>query len=346
MLGITTVIFFSCKKESTHSVVNEQMITSVHTWLDKQQNPNKPNRSNNIKTLKTHLNLAAMEEIKYARGSTVVIPIDNEFRTFAKISEGSILNLVVLVNKDGSIRNAHVAIYTAPKDQQVTELAATTFHNIFHTAENVTDGQYRFLSPAGTKEYQLEYKNGRMSSEGRFTTNPKNGGAVQTNGVRVNSISCIDWYLVTTYYSNGVQVNQTSEYLGRTCVGCDNSEYEMLCGADEVSGVGSILEVYEYAKEHFKAWAAEQLNDTATVWAFVTFTTEFNTYFTHMRIGTPSACSNCPSNITYQHTHNSGNISSGLTSASTTVTGGLTYSDNPELSRQINKTKNWAYSDL
>lgn len=156
MLGVSVIVFFSCEKESTQSVVNERMSSLVNTWLVKQQNPNRPNRSKNIQTLMANLNFSELENIKYERGSTIVIPIDNEFRTLAKISDASILNLVLLVNKDGSIRGGHVAVYTATKDHQVTKLPATTFHNILHTAENVTDGQYRFLTPAGTKEYQLE----------------------------------------------------------------------------------------------------------------------------------------------------------------------------------------------
>lgn len=41
---------------------------------------------------------------------------------------------------------------------------------------------------------------------------------------------CTDWYLVTTYYDEYYNIiEQTSEYLGTTCVGCNDNNYETLC---------------------------------------------------------------------------------------------------------------------
>ena len=121
----------------------------------------------------------------------------------------------------------------------------------------------------------------------------------------------------------------------------------MLCGAGEGGGGGgSNSSDYKYAEQKFKSWVADNPTDTTRIYAFVTFTTEFNQYITNMTFGTPSACSKCPSNITYQHGQNTGTLSTSYTSATTTVTGQLTNSDDPGASRLIDKTKNWTISEI
>lgn len=250
----------SCKKDITQSPfsIEDNKVASINAWLTKLQNPKQPNRSNNIEILKTHLKYSAMHEEEDIRGSSLVIPIDDDFRSFAKFSNGSILNLVASLNKDGSIRNVHVVAYTPTKDIHISKLPQNTFHNILHTAKDITDGRYLFMSPAGTKQYELDYNGGALAASREYTTNPGKG-AVTTNGVHTNA-TCIDWYLVTTYYdSNGNIVAQSSDYVGTTCDGCDNISYESLCSTGD--GGGGVSAGYHYAKNYTKTWLVVNLND-------------------------------------------------------------------------------------
>ncbi len=286
LLGVVIVIFFSCKKDLIHSDGNDQKIASITAWLLKQENPNKPNRSKNIETLKAHLIFAAMHEENDLRGSTVVIPIDNTFRLLAKMSDESILNLVALLNKDGSIRNVHVAVYVPSKNKHVSELPKNTFHNIFHTGTDITDGQYRFLSPAGSKQYQLEYKSGLLAAAGHFTRNPSSG-AIKTTSIHANTLTCSNVYLVTTYYVDGNEIGSDEQYIGFTCDGCDNDMYESLCGSDDEEGGGGGSNVYEYVKMYTKTWQVYNVNDTTSIYDTETFRIEDDSFVTGVSYGTP-----------------------------------------------------------
>ena len=221
---ITLVAASSCKKDLAYSEGNEK-IALINAFLTQQQNSSPPNLSNKIATLQKHLVFSDMHEEENERGSTLVIPIDNEFRSLANIAGESILNLVSLVNKDGTIKNMYVAIYSPSKNIQFSQLPHNTFHNIFHTASDIEDGKYQFLTPAGIRQYELEYKNGYLYSEGRISKGlnsnliPNNATTKSTSNItRLGAQGCIDWYLVTTIRDESGQIiDQYEVYLGTTC---------------------------------------------------------------------------------------------------------------------------------
>jgi hypothetical protein len=117
---ITLVAASSCKKDLAYSEGNEK-IALINAFLTQQQNSSPPNLSNKIATLQKHLVFSDMHEEENESGSTLVIPIDNEFRSLANIAGESILNLVSLVNKDGTIKNMYVAIYSPSKNIQFSQ---------------------------------------------------------------------------------------------------------------------------------------------------------------------------------------------------------------------------------
>lgn len=328
MLGSILLFSLSCKKDITQSPSpnEDNKIASINAYLTKLQNPNQPNRSNNIETLKAHLNYSAMHEEEDIRGSSLVIPIDDDFRSFAKFSDESILNLVASLNKDGSIRNVHVVAYTPTKNIHISKLPQNTFHNILHTAKDITDGRYLFLSPAGTKQYELEYKGGSLVASGEFTINPGKG-AVATNGVRTNA-TCINWYLVTTYYdSYGNIVGQSSEYVGTTCDGCDNLSYQSLCSTGD--GGSGTPAGYHYAKNYTRTWLVVNLNDLG-IYKTNTFTIEDDYFITGIGFGAISKSNTDPTEAIVKQVEAYAEINAnGYTEAYTRCTPKIAYPSDP-----------------
>ncbi len=327
----------SCKKsiDSNRGQANSTVITAnVNAWLEKQKNPNKPNRSNNVETLKAHLNFAAMHEEKDERGSTLVIPIDNEFRSLAKLSNESTLNLVAVLNKDGSIRDVQVAVYTPAKDQHISELPDNTFHNIFHTAKDITDGQYWFLTPAGTQLYRLEYKNGRMSTEGLVTNNSATSSK-QANGVRANTITCTDWVLETTFFdSEGNVTLVITEPLGTTCGDeCDNGMFMSLCGSSNNNGGsggggGGNETAYHYAKNYTHTWLVANINNLG-IYMTNYFTVEDDYFLTAIGFG-PVGKSISDTTTKVEKVYAFVQINGDWTEGYTTCIARLTYANDPD----------------
>lgn len=150
--------------------------------------------------------------------------------------------MLFVMDKAGSIISGNIVYFLPADGKKRDALSPHTIQNIFNNKPVSDNGMFKFLSVSGTWIYQLEYKNGKLYSNGIIKTNKVNG-AQKTNS------SCIDWYLVTTYnYANGSSY-QTSEYVGTTCDGCDNLNYESLCPGSDGGGGSDIQKSSEVVIE-------------------------------------------------------------------------------------------------
>jgi len=96
--------FSSCKKESSKAaVLNQDLITKVNSWLDKQKVSFQPNKVANIELLKTNLDFANLSiETSDGNEQIVIVPINEKFKGMKGIDQNAIPDLVVILDKYGS----------------------------------------------------------------------------------------------------------------------------------------------------------------------------------------------------------------------------------------------------
>jgi hypothetical protein len=125
------------------------------------------------------------------------------------------------------------------------------------------DSKFQFLSVTGKGLYELSYKNNRLFSAGIIKT--KATDLANHKEMGTNTITCIDWYLVTTYYDEYGNISyQTEEYVGQTCGECDNPMYESMCPDGGGSGGGNETD-YEYESSYTWIWNVYSYNNGSTV---------------------------------------------------------------------------------
>lgn len=96
------------------------------------------------------------------------------------------------------------------------------------------DGIYKMLTVTGRWISQFEIKNGRIYSTGSILQKNKNN--ISESNQKTNG--CIDWYLVTTYHYADGSTYQTREYVGTTCDGCSDPNYQSICPDNGGGGGG------------------------------------------------------------------------------------------------------------
>lgn len=252
-----TMIFTSCHKEYlVHEEKSLQADVSekVNIWLDKQKlsginakdsvtnakvngtntKVSGTNKNANIELLKQNLDFsAAKTEQRDKDFDFLIVPVKEELKTKKNLNKNSTLNVLFVMDKAGNIKWGNIVYFLPADGKKRDAFSSNTFQNIFNNKPVNDNGMFKFLSISGTWIYQLEYKNGKLYSNGIIKTN-------EVNGTQKTNSTCIDWYLVTTYHYSDGSSYQTSEYVGTTCDGCDNLNYESLCpGGDGGGGSGS-----------------------------------------------------------------------------------------------------------
>ena len=84
--------------------------------------------------------------------------------------------------------------------------------------------------------HKYEYRKGNVFSFGEVRNQ-----SPATNRTELNSsvnANCTDWYIVTTYYIDGIPVSQDYQYIGTTCEGCDDPNLQSVCSDNAGSGSG------------------------------------------------------------------------------------------------------------
>jgi hypothetical protein len=262
--------FIACKKEHYGGVVQSEVASEVNLWLENQKAPSQPNKAANIETLKNNLEFSrSWTEESHDGEQILIVPINEKFRTERNIDNKSILNLVILKDNSGKIRRANIVMYY-PKNPTQGNLPRNTFYAIYNTAEPSANGEFRFLSVTGRSLYRLNYENERLRSAGHIQS--KSIISARSNDISI--VTCTDWYLVTTYYdADGNIVDQTSEFLHRTCSGCDDGMNEGHCQDDPGSGGGTtdVGTDYEYEVARSMSWKVFEFPDnpasTKGIWS-------------------------------------------------------------------------------
>lgn len=237
-----TVFLTSCQKETSKNSSDKEIVTKINSWLDAQKSVIQPQKGTNIELLKENLDFSRLRFEQFAKGDQfLIIPVKEKFSRIKNIDKNYIPNLVLVMNQSGKIKRGNIVLYLPETRETIDKVPDNTFYKMFNDKAIDCNGRFLFLSVTGKWVNQSEYKKGRLYSFGSIQ--PKSIATVSNNGAaRINT--CIDWYIVTTYYVNGIQVWQTSEYIGTTCYGCDDPNLLSLC-PDNGSDGGSDNSTYD-----------------------------------------------------------------------------------------------------
>jgi hypothetical protein len=227
--------FFNACKKKVENLDEGALADKVNSWLDKQKLPRQPNQSSNIELLRKNLDLSNIHyEQLNKKEKFLVIPILENYKQLKKVENSAILMLVVVVDEFNKIERGNIAMYL-PQTSNENFIPVGTFSNLYNNKTVQANGLIRFLSVSGRWLYQYRVKSGRIFSfgcinQGENSTNAKNNSTEHSAGF------CVDWWLVTTYYENGVPVYTEREWVARTCYGCDDGDFMSFCPPDYSGG--------------------------------------------------------------------------------------------------------------
>jgi hypothetical protein len=240
ILLLSVVIYTGCKKDdSPKSFIDKEITQKVTAWLNTQKIASQPNKSKNIDLLLNNLdfNKASYEQTNTG-DQILIIPVMEDLKVKKEIDVKSAVDLVLTFDNQKNIAKGNIVIYTLGNGAR-SNIPANTFHSIYSGLSPGCNGLFKFLSVTGRSIYQLEYKDKKLSSVG--IVKPKLKDGTRENGTSgISSFQCYDWYLILTFWVDGIAVGQSATYLGTTCEGgggCDNSIYETIC-PDGGSGGG------------------------------------------------------------------------------------------------------------
>jgi hypothetical protein len=192
------------------------------------------NYNANVDLLEQNLDFtAARIEQLDDRIDFLIVPIKDELITKKKLDKNSTLTLLLITDKLGKISSGSIVYFLPSDNQKHALLPQNTFSNMFTQKKVVLDGMYKMLTPSGRWISQFGIKNGKLVSYGEPRPSNKAGKINQ------KTTTCIDWYLITTYYYTDGTIEETKEYLGTTCGDCISTDgYAYFCQNPDGSGGG------------------------------------------------------------------------------------------------------------
>lgn len=234
-----------CKKQDINSAnssiannTQSNIVDKILAYLESQKiatvNARTTTTKNaNIDLLKENLDFtAARTELLDNRLDLLIVPIKDEIIAKKNLDGNSTLTLLLITDKLGKIKSGSIVYFQPSDGKKHSSLPQNTFSNMFSGKVVEFDGIYKMLTVTGRWISQFEIKKGKIYSTGSIlqkNQNNKRESNQKTQG-------CIDWYLVTSYYENGILVDQTWEYVGTTCDGCSDPNYQSICPDDGGGG--------------------------------------------------------------------------------------------------------------
>jgi hypothetical protein len=222
LLCAAAILSPSCEKNQQHTTITETKIPEqVSAWLEKQKSPTLPNKAANINLLKEHLDYTGIRYEQFSEDQQYLfIPVDNGFTKAGKIKDDPIVSLLLVVDRSGTIKKGNLVLYFPGEGETARKIPTNTFHNIRYGQKVECNGKFRFMSVSGSLLYELVYKNGVFYSYAKPEVRNNDGQAVEPTAQA--TLLCLDWYLITRVYVNGLLISETSQYLGTTCSECDS----------------------------------------------------------------------------------------------------------------------------
>ncbi|HEX6847439.1 MAG TPA: hypothetical protein VF144_10685 [Chitinophagaceae bacterium] len=238
-IGAMILFLVSCQKGTEDKTnTNDQLISKVNSWLDKQKFPSQPNKAGNIDLLKSNLSFSGLRfEQLNQEERFIVIPVNEEYAAKKNIDRNVVLMLLLVVNKATNIIRGNLVLYTPENNESLKTFPHNTFSKM-HNNQNIDcNGLFNFQSVTGRKMYQREYKDGKLRSFGYVKASNKPDGLDNQPEGRIEA-DCTYYYYILTWWVDGVPVSQEAIFLGSICSGaCDDPNNQTLC-PDDGGGFG------------------------------------------------------------------------------------------------------------
>lgn len=226
------LILASCQKVAEKQTNNDELISKIYSWLDKQKSPSQPNKAANIDLLKENMDFSALRFEPFTENEQfIVIPIKEDYKIKKNIDKNTLPVLLLVQDKPGNIIRGHMVQYSPENNQPMHSIPDNTFSKMYAEKTLDCNGLFRFLSPTGRWLFQREYKNGKMKSFGFVSAD--------TNPQARTSTDCTYYFLILTLWVDGVVFSQEAIYLGEVCESnCDDAFNQSLCPDYDSGGAG------------------------------------------------------------------------------------------------------------
>lgn len=207
-------ILFGCKKELKDSVSIKKEFSQVDavTLLKNHLIQKSTNKSTNDrfspKRLFEKLDFENIKVVKGKSNNVILAYFKKSTNTQSRVNSNSQLDSVVIFGQNAdSISNYFIVNYTG---DSITESNAANFYSLNGINES---GSYRYYNSGSRFMSTLDFENGKLKSVGVFRKKVNQSYVLRTE-------SCIDWYIVTTFYDSGGNITaQYETYIGTTCNG-------------------------------------------------------------------------------------------------------------------------------
>jgi hypothetical protein len=224
-IGLSSLL--SCKKQDSSLITSntaQEQKTSVLSWLDAnaEKFSNETDRKT-ISRLKTSLVFSGMRTEQISGGKKMtIVPIEDSFRTFRSKTgqqQGEKL-LVIRQSEDGSYSTGHIV--EVSRAGQAGNISANLIQKLQNDLPHEYTGRFRLLTINNYLLVEKEFERGTLKSlthiEQRNQGEVMEGAKNPPLASRCPECHCIDWYLVTIYYTPSGQVQSiTVEYAFTTC---------------------------------------------------------------------------------------------------------------------------------
>lgn len=222
------IIFNSCQKITDH-VTKENIDNKISSYLELQVKQNKKLK-NYISEIRINIKSTTIRQIDYKHSKVIVANLGDEFGktevnklevtkeiTNNEVTRNEVLKtnkyFLVLYLSNNEIINGHILKIESVASDVVIQ---NNIYKIINLEESVgfnSDITFRGLNQQFL--YQIHYRDGKTGYSVVMSNNELNKSS--GNNVSVAYASCIDWYLVTTYYFSDGSTATTEQYLTTTC---------------------------------------------------------------------------------------------------------------------------------
>jgi hypothetical protein len=232
---IAVLVLAGCKKNDEVEATQPPgaLETKIANWLQGEKLKASVEKSQKIEDLGKLLNYGKLYTEPHYDGHTfVMVPIKPGYKSFNNKGKNPLNNLMITLDKNGTITEGKVMQFVPDAGAAPEKLPENTFHNLCNSSDGEVpvNGRFTATTVGDRFLYSLDYRDGDLKGSIMFKQ-PEWKAVGRTN-------TCTDWYLVTTYYENGVIVSQTTEYLGQTCSTPYNPNMEDQDAGDVGGGPG------------------------------------------------------------------------------------------------------------
>ncbi len=207
----------SCKKNLSDQAVTitDPAVEKITNWVESQKAGKTAAGIAKIQSVIDAMDLPGLSIEKLSdKERMFIIPLNKSFVAKFNMDSNPVNVLLFIENENGVIRRGNIVQFVPEQGKQVNKLAPNSFYNLYNGMTPVL-GKFTFLSMLGIFQYEIENKDGGISS---FKISSKKNNS--PSSVLTSASSCTEWYYVTTTTYPDGHTEENWEYLYTTCSSC------------------------------------------------------------------------------------------------------------------------------